>query len=155
MKRVIFLLMAAAAAVGSCAPLQAVQSQPADEASLRAANADYDRAILAADAAALGRIYAEDFSFVGDKGELRNKPEQIRYMTNGSLRVLAARSDDIAVTRLGADHALLTGRFSGRFRAGATEADFVERYSSVWERDGTRWRLRHEHSSLLPQPQNR
>lgn len=151
MTRVFVLLMFAVAAVGGCASFHGVRSQGADETSLRAANAEYDRAILAADAAALGRIYTEDFSFVGDKGELRNKQEQIRYMTNGSLRVLSARSDDIAVTRLGTDHALLTGRFSGRFRAGATEADFVERYSSVWVREGSRWRLRHEHSSLLPE----
>ena len=150
MKRVSFLLMLAAGVVGSCASVQGLQPQMAVETSLRTANAEYDRAILAADAAALDRIYTEDFSFVGDKAERRNKQEQIRYMTNGSLRVLSARSDDISVTRLGMDHALLTGRFSGRFRAGATEADFVERYSSVWVREGSRWRLRHEHSSLLP-----
>ena len=150
MRRVAVLLIFAAASVSSCAPVQGVQPQITDEPNLRAANAEYDRAILAADAAALGRIYTEDFSFVGDKAELRNKQEQISYMTNGSLRMLIARSDDIAVTRLGADHALLTGRFSGRFRAGATEANFVERYSSVWVRKGSRWRLRHEHSSLIP-----
>jgi ketosteroid isomerase-like protein len=150
MKPAGFFLMSAAAALSSCASVPGVQSHPTDESSLRAANAEYDRAILAADAAALGRIYTDDFSFVGDKAELRNKHEQIRYMTNGSLRVLSARSEDIAVTRLGQDHALLTGRFSGRFRAGATEADFVERYSSIWVRQGSRWRLRHEHSSLVP-----
>lgn len=150
MKRMGFLLIFAAAAASSCAPVHGMQPQLAGETSLRAANAEYDRAILAADAAALGRIYTDDFSFVGDKAELRNKQEQISYLTDGSLRILSARSDDIAVTRLGPDHALLTGRFSGRFRAGATEADFVERYSSVWVREGSRWRLRHEHSSLLP-----
>ena len=150
MRRVIFLFTAVAAAVGSCAPVQPAHSYEADDTSLRAANAEYDRAILSADAVSLERIYTEDFSFVGDKAELRNKQEQIKYMTSGSIRVLSALSDDIAVTRLGADHALLTGRFTGRFRAGPTEATFVERYSSVWVREGFRWRLRHEHSSLVP-----
>ena len=118
--------------------------------SLRVANADYDRALIAANAVALNGIYAEDFSFVGDKAELRNKREQISYMTNGTVRLLSAASDEIAVTRLGPNHALLTGRFSGRFRTGAYEADFVERYTSIWVRQNSRWRLRHEHSSLLP-----
>ncbi|WP_420006862.1 hypothetical protein [Tsuneonella aeria] len=73
-------------------------------------------------------------------------------MTGGSIRLLYARSDEIVVRRLGPDHALLTGRFTGRYRTGAHDVSFVERYSSVWRRHGTRWRLRHEHSSFVPEP---
>ena len=150
MKQVLLFLAFAAATVGSCAPTHRLASHASNETSLRAVNAEYDRALIAADADALNRIYTEDFSFVGDKAELRNKREQIRYMTNGSLRLLSAASDEIAVTILGPDHALVTGRFIGRFRTGAHEADFTERYTSVWLRQGSRWRLRHEHSSLVP-----
>ena len=146
-----FLLSAiAAVTLGSCATVQRMNSPAGDDMSLRVANADYDRALIAADAVALNGIYTENFSFVGDKAELRNKGEQISYMTNGSVQLLSAASDEIAVTRLGPNHALLTGRFTGRFRAGAYEADFVERYTSIWIRQNSRWRLRHEHSSLLP-----
>jgi uncharacterized protein (TIGR02246 family) len=143
-------LFAAAAAAASCAPMQKVVSATDAEAAVRQANAEYDRALIAADAVALEDIYTDDFVFVGDKAELRNKREQITYMTNGSLRLLGATSDQIAVTPLGTNHALLTGRFAGRYRAGGTEADFTERYTSVWVRQGSRWRLRHEHSSLAP-----
>ncbi len=102
------------ATVSACAPVRDEVSAAAIETDLPAANAEYDRAILEADAAALDRIYAADFSFVGDKAELRNKEEQIRHMTSGAIRLLYARSDDIAVRRLGPEHALLTGRFTGR-----------------------------------------
>jgi ketosteroid isomerase-like protein len=138
-------------AVGACAPVRDEVSSPATENDLLAANAEYDRAIIEADRAALDRIYATDFSFVGDKAELRNKDAQIRHLTSGSIRLLYAQSDDIAVRRLGPSHALLIGRFTGRYRAGSNEISFVERYSSVWTREGSRWRLRHEHSSFVPE----
>lgn len=144
------LIAFAAATLGSCATVQGINSAAGDDTSLRVANAEYDRALIAADADSLNGIYTQDFLFVGDKAELRNKREQISYMTNGAIRLLSAASDEIVVTPLGPNHALLTGHFSGRFRAGAYEADFVERYTSIWVRQNSRWRLRHEHSSLLP-----
>lgn len=150
MRLAALLIAFAAATLGSCATLQGINSPPGDVMSLLAANAEYDRALIAADAAALNAIYADDFFFVGDKAELRNKQEQISHMTNGSARLLSAASDEIAVTPLGPNHALLTGRFTGRFRAGAHEANFVERYTNIWVRQNSRWRLRHEHSSLAP-----
>jgi uncharacterized protein (TIGR02246 family) len=150
MKQIILVLTLVAATIGACAPVRDQVSWTTDETGLLAANAEYDRAIIAADAAALDQIYTDDFSFVGDKAELRNKLEQIRHMTEGSIRLLYARSDDIAVRRLGPNHALLTGRFTGRYRSGANEVSFVERYSSIWMRQGSRWRLRHEHSSFVP-----
>jgi uncharacterized protein (TIGR02246 family) len=137
--------------VSACAPERDRVAGPAHESSLLAANAEYDRAIINADAAALDQIYADDFSFVGAKAEQRNKQEQIRHMTDGTIRLLYARSDDISVRRLGSDHALLTGRFTGRYRAGDKDISFIERYSSVWTRHGSRWRLRHEHSSFVPE----
>jgi ketosteroid isomerase-like protein len=51
---------------------------------------------------------------------------------------------------LGPDAALLTGRFKGRYRMGGKEADFTERYTSVWVREGKDWRVKHEHASLVP-----
>jgi ketosteroid isomerase-like protein len=151
MKRIVLLIAVAAATVASCAPGHRMTNLTvADDAKVRAANAEYDRALIAANAGALDGIYTEDFLFIGGKAELRNKREQISSMTDGAVRLLSGVSDEIAVSPLGPNHVLLTGRFSGRYRAGANERDFVERYSSVWVNDGSRWRLRHEHSSLAP-----
>lgn len=150
MKRIVLFLVVVAAAVSSCAPVEQPGFASHDHTSLLAANAKYDRAMISADAAALESIYSDDFSFIGDKAELRNKRQQISYMTDGSVRVLSAASDQVDVTPLGSNYALLTGRLIGRFSAGDKEADFVERYTNIWVRQGSRWRLRHEHSSLVP-----
>lgn len=146
MKQLAWLLVIATAA---CSPVTKGHSPADDERALLTANREYDAAILAGDATALDRLYTDDFTFVGDRAEMRNKRQQIKHMTDGQVRVLSARSDDIKIKSLGSDYALLTGRFTGRYRAGSTDVDFVERYSSVWVRDGAAWRLRHEHSSML------
>ena len=65
--------------------------------------------------------------------------------------LLDAKSDDIKVTPLGPDAALITGRFTGRYRMDGKENDFTERYTSIWQRTEGDWKVRHEHASLLPE----
>ena len=125
-------------------------SQPSAESALRAANAQYDRALIDGDAAALDRFYADDFRIISDDADISDKQEQIRFMTK-EVDLLDARSDDLRISMLGPDSALMTGRFTGRYRYRGEERDFVERYTAVWVRDGENWRLRHEHSSIQPQ----
>ena len=116
------------------------------------ANAAYDRALIAGDAAALGNIYAEDFTIIDDDGAIHGKQDQIAFMTT-KVDLLDAQSDDIKVTPLGPDAALVTGRFTGRYRMDGKENAFTERYTSVWVRKDGAWKVRHEHASLLPNPE--
>ena len=125
-------------------------NQPSAESALRAANAQYDRALIDGDAAALDRFYADDFRIISDDADISDKQEQIRFMTK-EVDLLDARSDDIRISMLGSDSALMTGRFTGRYRYRGEERDFVERYTAVWVRDGENWRLKHEHSSIQPE----
>ncbi len=121
-------------------------------ADLQAANAAYDRALIDGDAAALGKVYADDFTMIDDDANLRGRQDQIRTMTE-VVDLLEARSDDVKITPLGRNAALLTGRFTGRYRAGGKENTFAERYTSVWVRDEGEWKIRHEHASLVPKPE--
>jgi ketosteroid isomerase-like protein len=125
----------------------------ASEQALRQANEGYDRALLAGDRAALARIYADDYRYIGDDGEVRGKEEQISRSAAGEVQLLSAKSDDIAVTMIGDDGALVSGRFRGTFRAGPAVAGFTERYTTLWVREGDAWRLKHEHASLIPHTQ--
>ena len=121
------------------------------EAELKAANAAYDEALLNGDAAALARVYTDDFQIIDDDANVSGKRDQIRFMTE-QVDLLNARSDDVQTTMLGPDAALVTGRFTGRYRYQGKENDFVERYTSVWVNQGGEWKMRHEHSSIVPQP---
>ena len=73
----------------------------------------------------------------------------IATITSGRLQVMSAGSEDVGVRWIG-DDALLVGRFPARVRSGDRTISINERYSALWSRQDGRWRLRHEHSSLIP-----
>ncbi len=120
-----------------------------DEA-LRAANAEYDKALIAGDAEALREAYSDDFRIIDADAEVHGKADQIKFMTE-QVDLIHAKTDDVRVRMLSPDAALLTGRFTGRYRLDSREADFTERYTSIWVRDRGKWRPTHEHSSMVPQ----
>lgn len=158
-------LLAATAALASCSVSVPEQNQSRRDGEvvtaadseqsrreLETANAAYDRALIAGDAAALAKVYTDDFQIIDDDGAIHGKQDQIDFMTT-KLDLLNAEGDDIKVTMLGPDSALLTGRFTGRYRMDGKENDFTERYTSVWVRKDGQWKVRHEHASLVPKPE--
>ena len=58
---------------------------------------------------------------------------------------------NVRVRMLSPDAALLTERFTGRYRLDGREADFTERYTSIWVPDRGKWRLTDEQLSMVPQ----
>lgn len=122
---------------------------PDAQVAVAAANAAKDAAMIAGDAAALERFYTDDYQVIDDDANVHGKSDQLEFMTR-TVSLLRARSDDVRVTMLAPDAALVTGRLVGRYRMGGEESDFVERYTSIWVRHGDAWRVRHEHGSLVP-----
>lgn len=137
-----------------CAALAACSDKGAESSleGLQAANSEYDRALIAGDAAALENTYTADYSIIDDDADIHGRQDQIRMMTQ-VVDLLEARSDDVKITPLGPDSALLTGRLNGRYRVAGEENTFTERYTSVWVRQDGEWKIRHEHASLVPKPE--
>ena len=140
--------MFAGLVLAGCAP-SAPDEKAVTEAVI-AANAAKDEAMIARDAAALGAFYTDDYSIIDDKAGIHDKKDQVEFMTQ-QVELLEARSDEVRVTMLAPDAALVTGRLAGRYRMDGKEADFTERYTGVWVREGGTWRVRHEHGSLVPE----
>lgn len=115
---------------------------------LAEANGRYDAALLAADAAALDAIYAEDFQYFGSGGVVRDKRTQIAAMTSEQVDLLEGRSSDVDI-RIYGNTAVLTGKFVGRTRVAGREFGFSERYSTVWVNERARWRLVLEHGTIV------
>ena len=67
------------------------------------------QAQVGADAAALDRLYAEDFIGIGPSGTVRTKAQVIADFTSGSLRFQSITTDDVQ-WRLYGDTAVETGR---------------------------------------------
>lgn len=119
------------------------------EAEIRAANEAYNRALVEGDALALNLFLTDDFRIIDDDAGIHGKRDQIEFLTT-EIDIIHARGDGVEVAMLGPDAALVTGKFIGRFRYQGTETDFTERYTSIWVRDGERWRVMHEHASIQP-----
>jgi len=104
------------------------------------------QAQIHADAAALERIYADDFIGVGPSGTVRTKPQVISDFTSGDLKFQSITTDDVRV-RVYGDVAVETGRstMDGHDKDKAVPHD--TRFTRVWVKQHGRWRLVANHYS--------
>ena len=111
---------------------------------------DHERvqAQIGADAAALDRIYADDFIGVGPSGTVRNKAQVISDFTSGNLKFQSITTDEVQV-RVYGNTAVETGRSTmiGQDKGKAVPRD--NRFTRVWVKQQRRWRLVANHYSLL------
>ena len=114
---------------------------------------DHERiqAQIGADAAALDRIYADDFIGVGPSGTVRAKPQVISDFTSGDLKFQSITTEDVHV-RVYGNTAVETGRstMNGQDKGKTVPRD--TRFTRVWVKQQGRWRLVANHySSLITQ----
>jgi ketosteroid isomerase-like protein len=109
------------------------------------------QAQISADAAALDRIYADDFIGIGPSGTVRRKPQVIGDFTSGDLKFQSITTDDVQV-RVYGNTAVETGRSTmiGQDKGKTVPRD--NRFTRVWIKQGAHWRLVANHYSLLITP---
>jgi len=111
---------------------------------------DYERiqAQIGADAAALDRIYANDFIGIGPSGTVRTKAQVIADFTSGDLKFQSITTDDVQV-RVYGNTAVETGRSTmiGQDKGKAVPRD--NRFTRVWIKQQGHWRLVSNHYSSL------
>jgi len=118
------------------------------EQAIRQIDGERIQAQIHADAAALNRIYADDFIGIGPSGTVRTKPQVISDFTSGNLKFQSITTDDVQV-RVYGDTAVETGRstMDGQDKGKAVPRD--NRFTRVWVKQHGRWRLVANHYSLL------
>ena len=116
---------------------------------VRVAN-DWDRAMVANDAEAIGRYMADDWTIIGPDGSVGDKRTFLQLVESGALSHDVMESDDLTV-RVYGDTAVVTargvsgGQYQGqRFRE-------VERSSCVFVRQEGHWKCVLTHLSRLGQ----
>src|SRR5436853_4653280 len=94
MKISLLVLAAVTVLLGGCASLEAgTESDPVT--ALRQLDQERIQAQIGADAAALDRLYAEDFIGIGPSGTVRTKPQVIADFTSRNLRFQSITTDDV------------------------------------------------------------
>src|SRR5204863_2844280 len=107
MKIPLFSLAFVAGLVSGCfSPVSGIKSDPVS--ALRQLDQERIQAQIGADAAALDRLYAEDFIGIGPSGTVRTKAEVIADFTSGRLRFESITTDDVR-WRVYGDTAVETG----------------------------------------------
>jgi uncharacterized protein (TIGR02246 family) len=140
----------------TCVGLGQEQSTSGDQRSgveqaIRQLDDERIRAQIGADAAALDRIYAEDFIGVGPSGTVRSKSQVISDFTSGTLRFQSITTAEVEV-RVYENAAVETGlsTMSGQDKGKAVPRD--TRFTRVWVKQQGRWRLVANHYSVRITP---
>jgi ketosteroid isomerase-like protein len=106
------------------------------------------RAQVNADSVALDRIYADDFIGVGPSGTLRTKKEVLADFASGSLRFQSITTDDVRI-RVYGNAAVETGLSTMKGQDAEKIVPEENRFTRVWIKQGSRWRLVSNHYSNL------
>jgi uncharacterized protein (TIGR02246 family) len=116
------------------------------EQEIRQVDKERIQAQIDADAAALDRIYAEDFIGVGPSGTVRTKEQVLSDFTGGSLKFQSITTDEVRV-RVYDNTAVETGLSTmvGQDNGKAVPRD--TRFTRVWVKQQGRWRLVANHYS--------
>ena len=143
----VLLLTATSVALGQKQGARRDQRRSVEQA-IRQLDSERIQAQVGADAAALDRIYADDFIGIGPSGTVRTKAQVISDFTSGDLKFQSITTDDVRV-RIYGNTAVETGRstMNGQDRGKAVPRD--NRFTRVWVKQQGRWRLVANHYSPL------
>ena len=141
----VLVLVAASIALGQKQSSSRDQRSSVEQA-IKQLDAERIRAQIGADAAALDRIYADDFIGVGPSGTVRTKAQVISDFTSGDLKFQSITTDEVQV-RVYENTAVETGlsTMSGQDKGKAVPRD--TRFTRVWVKQEGRWRLVANHYS--------
>jgi ketosteroid isomerase-like protein len=155
MKRVLIaaaLVAAAAASVAAQTRARPTTYQQAAERQLIALVEDWGRAARAADARALDRLLADDFTATTTDGRLKSKKEYIADFTSGARKIDTLTFDNFVVRVHGGAAAITHG---GTLRGSQDGRDASGRYrwTHFFVRRGARWRCVATQATRLAQQQ--
>ena len=109
------------------------------------------QAQIGADAAALDRIYADDFIGVGPSGTVRTKKQVILDFTSGTLKFQSITTDEVQV-RVYENTAVETGLSTMDGQDNGKAVPRNTRFTRVWVKQQGNWRLVANHYSLQSAP---
>ena len=109
------------------------------------------QAQIGADAAALDRIYADDFIGVGPSGTVRSKKQVILDFTSGTLKFQSITTDEVQV-RVYENTAVETGLSTMDGQDNGKAVPRNTRFTRVWVKQQGRWRLVANHYSVRSAP---
>lgn len=133
------ILVAAASCVSS-QPMRSGANRGSDEQAVRQMLNELSAALGRNDNAAIGRIYADDYTLINESGELTTKAPRLAAIRSGELKFESVGFDDVNV-RLYGHTAVVTYRVTskGEFKGQSIGGQF--RATSTYVKMNERWQL--------------
>ena len=142
--RMMGTLLVLAAVFAQAQPQSRSEGRVVDE--IRKADRERIQAQVHADAAALDRIYAEDFIGVGPSGTVRTKTQVLSDFSSGSLKFQSITTDDVRI-RVYGNAAVETGLSTMKGQDADKVVPEENRFTRVWIKQQGQWRLVANHYS--------
>jgi uncharacterized protein (TIGR02246 family) len=112
------------------------------EREVRAAIEQYRTALTKRDAAALEKIWADDYTFINGKGAVLNKAQRLENLKSGSTTLDSINEEDeIKVRVYGGDTAVAISRVTIKGQYSGKESSGQYRGSHTWARTPSGWQL--------------
>jgi len=146
----VLVFTAASIALGQKQSARRVPKRSVDQ-DIRQVDHERIQAQVGAYAAALDRIYADDFIGIGPSGTVRTKAQVIADFTSGDLKFQSITTDDVQV-RVYGNTAVETGRSTMIGQDNGKTVPRDNRFTRVWIKQGSHWRLVANHYSSLITP---
>lgn len=109
---------------------------------------EYNKAIQRGDATEIEKFLADEYIYTNEKGEVKNKTEDLATYKNRKSKIESAETTDQKVRVLGNNTAIETGTFHVKGTdAGGQSFDETERYTTVWVWRDLRWQIASDHTS--------
>ena len=130
------------AAIGA-AGVAAVSVAHAEPAVIAAGRADQARiaAMVAGDAAALGRLLSDQLRFVHSDGRVESKADYVKNLLAGDTAYADAKTSELETMQISADAVVIIGVQEMRKKLGPTWSEIKLRYLAVWRNEAGAWRM--------------
>jgi uncharacterized protein (TIGR02246 family) len=129
-------------------PIGSAQTQDPAEKELVGIEHAWKQAIVKRDAAALQRLYADEYMSIDQEGMTWNKKQDIAIDTAGASRLSAIKLDDFKVRFYG-DVAIVTGRDSATGTIHGSAAKAQTRFTDVFVKRDGRWQCIHSQTTRI------
>lgn len=140
---------AAVFVLASALPLSA-QAPSALEKEVRAVEAQRYKAMIDADFATLDKVLADDLLYAHSSGEVDDKKALMAGMRSGSRRYKKISAEDTRY-RVDGKLAVVTGKASIEVERDGKPQSFKVRFTAVYEKAATGWRLAAWQTTRLPE----
>ena len=105
---------------------------------------------LEADVATLDALISDDLLFTGPDGRLGTKAQDLEAHRSGLVRFKEHEPEELRVRRIGTDVGVVALRARLAVEVAGSLIRGTHRYTRVWAREGTAWRVVGGHVAAVP-----